>query len=235
MALTGTPVENGLGDLWAILDFTNPGLVGPRNAFIEHLSRASEAVPASANGPTGAGSARHGRRPAGGPPPAARSSEESALRALNGLLIFRRTKSEPEIAAELPDKVDKLDHCSMTAEQIGLYQAVVNRLLEGGLDGDSNQRKGAVLAAITALKQICDHPAAYLRDDDDQTSLVGRSGKLARLEEIVGRRVRRRRADPDLHPLRPLGGGAGQASERAAPGRRSAATTAASAAASATS
>ena len=74
------------------------------------------------------------------------------MRALNGLLIFRRTKSEPEIAAELPDKVDKLDHCSMTAEQIGLYQAVVNRLLEGGLDGDANQRKGAVLAAITALE-----------------------------------------------------------------------------------
>ena len=74
----------------------------------------------------------------------------------------------------------------MTAEQIGLYQAIVNRLIEGGLDGDSNQRKGAVLAAITALKQICDHPAAYLRDEDSQTSLVGRSGKLARLEEIVG-------------------------------------------------
>ena len=133
------------------------------------------------------------------------SSEESALRALNGLLIFRRTKSEPEIAAELPDKVDKLDHCSMTAEQIGLYQAVVNRLLEGGLDGDSNQRKGAVLAAITALKQICDHPAAYLRDDDDQKVLAGRSGKLARLEEIVADVFVGRRAHPDLHPLRPLG------------------------------
>ena len=172
IALTGTPVENGLGDLWAILDFTNPGLVGPRNAFIEHLSRAAEMTdPGSAD--------------AGPPVAGARRSEESALRALNGLLIFRRTKSEPEIAAELPDKVDKIDHCSMTTEQIGLYQAVVNRLLEGGLDADVNQRKGAVLAAITALKQICDHPAAYLRDDDDQTTLVGRSGKLARLEEIV--------------------------------------------------
>jgi superfamily II DNA or RNA helicase len=173
VALTGTPVENGLGDLWAILDFTNPGLVGPRNAFIEHLSRAGRADDGAAPPAETA--------PASG----ARRSEESALRALNGLLIFRRTKSEPEIAAELPDKVDKLDHCSMTAEQVGLYQAVVNRLLEGGLDGDANQRKGAVLAAITALKQICDHPAAYLRDDDDQKVLAGRSGKLARLEEIV--------------------------------------------------
>ena len=173
VALTGTPVENGLGDLWAILDFTNPGLVGPRNAFIEHLSRTGDASDAAGGSSPEA------------PATGARRSEESALRALNGLLIFRRTKSEPEIAAELPDKVDKLDHCSMTEEQIGLYQAVVNRLLEGGLDGDSNQRKGAVLAAITALKQICDHPAAYLRDDDDQKVLAGRSGKLARLEEIV--------------------------------------------------
>ncbi|HEY3810652.1 MAG TPA: DEAD/DEAH box helicase [Acidimicrobiales bacterium] len=176
IALTGTPVENGLGDLWAILDFTNPGLVGPRNAFIEHLSRHDDTASTAAGMES---------TPAPAPSAPARRSEESALRALNGLLIFRRTKSEPEIAAELPDKVDKIDHCSMTSEQIGLYQAVVNRLLEGGLDGDANQRKGAVLAAITALKQICDHPAAYLRDDDDQKGLAGRSGKLARLEEIV--------------------------------------------------
>ncbi len=159
LALTGTPVENGLGDLWAILDFTNPGLVGPRNAFIEHLSRDDD----------GAG------RGTGGP--------EGALRALNGLLIFRRTKNEPDIAAELPDKVDKLDHCAMTAEQIGLYQAVVDRLLDSGLAEDTNARKGQVLAAITALKQICDHPAAYVRDDE--AGLEGRSGKLTRLEEIV--------------------------------------------------
>ncbi|MGH9056828.1 MAG: SNF2-related protein, partial [Acidimicrobiales bacterium] len=172
VALTGTPVENGLGDLWAILDFTNPGLVGGRTAFIENLSRTNQGDPvedgAASPGP------EPGRRP-----------EENALRALNGLLIFRRTKSEPEIAAELPDKVDKLDHCSMTAEQIGLYQAVVDRLLDNPLDADTNRRKGQVLAAITALKQICDHPAAYLGADDDQGRLTGRSGKLARLEEIV--------------------------------------------------
>ena len=164
LALTGTPVENGLGDLWAILDWTNPGLVGGRSAFIENLSRAGN----------------------DGPAPAGRRSEESALRALNGLLIFRRTKNEPEIAAELPDKVDRLVHCSMTPEQIGLYQAVVDRLLQqGGLDSDTAQRKGQVLAAITALKQICDHPTAFLGADDDQDSLAGRSGKLARLESIV--------------------------------------------------
>jgi hypothetical protein len=165
LAMTGTPIENGLGDLWAILDFANPGLVGGRSGFVEALGRVTGAQPSS-------GEAR------------APGSEESALRALNGLLVFRRTKAEPEIAEELPDKVDKLDHCSMTAEQVGLYQAVVDRLIDGGLDEDTTRRKGQVLAAITALKQICDHPAAYL-DQDGSQPLTGRSGKLTRLEEII--------------------------------------------------
>ena len=102
VALTGTPIENGLGDLWAILDFTNPGLVGPRPQFIAQLSQ---------------------RRRSG-----ARRAED-ALRALNGILVFRRTKAEPEIAAELPDQIDELDHCAMTPEQIGLYQAVLDTLV----------------------------------------------------------------------------------------------------------
>jgi superfamily II DNA or RNA helicase len=156
LALTGTPIENGLGDLWALLDFTNPGLVGPRPAFISKLSAES-------------GDARQGA--------------EHALRALNGILVFRRTKSEPVVAAELPERIDELDHCTMTPEQIGLYQAVLDRLVaEAGGEGAEEPRKGAILAAITALKQICNHPAAY---EDDGRPLPGRSGKLARLEEIV--------------------------------------------------
>ncbi|MFN2608952.1 MAG: DEAD/DEAH box helicase, partial [Acidimicrobiales bacterium] len=152
VALTGTPVENGLGDLWAILDFTNPGLVGARSAFVGALS-------------------------AKGGDAAARA--EGALRALNGILLFRRTKAEPEVAAELPDKIDQLDHCTMTPEQVGLYQAVLDRLAAAP---EEDRRQGDVLAAITALKQICDHPAAYQHDG---RPLAGRSGKLARLEEIV--------------------------------------------------
>ncbi|MGI8983573.1 MAG: DEAD/DEAH box helicase [Acidimicrobiales bacterium] len=152
LALTGTPVENGLGDLWAILDFTNPGLLGPRTAFVSQLSTASKD---------------------------GRSGGEHALRALNGILVFRRTKSEPEVAAELPDKIDELDHCTMTPEQVGLYQAVIDRLVNAG---ESERRQGDILAAITALKQICNHPAAY---EDDGRPLAGRSGKLARLEEIT--------------------------------------------------
>jgi hypothetical protein len=152
VALTGTPVENGLGDLWAILDFTNPGLLGARSSFVAQLSAKNKE----------------------GQP-----SGEQALRALNGILVFRRTKSEPEVAAELPDKIDELDHCTMTPEQVGLYQAVIDRLVSAG---EGERRQGDILAAITALKQICNHPAAY---EDDGRPLVGRSGKLARLEEIV--------------------------------------------------
>jgi SNF2 family DNA or RNA helicase len=148
LTLTGTPIENGLGDLWSILDFCNPGLVGERARFMAQL--------------TGDG--------------------EAALRALNGILVFRRTKSEPEVAAELPDRIDELDHCTMTAEQIGLYQAVLDSLVASSADPEREPQKGAVLAAITALKQICNHPAAYQHDDEP---LAGRSGKLARLEELV--------------------------------------------------
>jgi len=155
IALTGTPIENGLGDLWSILDFTNPGLVGERAPFITQLSSPSD---------------KAGRK------------GEDALRTLNGILVFRRTKDEPSIAAELPDRIDELDHCSMTPEQIGLYQAVLDSLITGANADTGEAKKGAVLAAITALKQICNHPAAYHHDD---SPLEGRSGKLARLEEII--------------------------------------------------
>ena len=148
LALTGTPIENGVADLWAILDFTNPGLVGPRPTFVAQMS----------------------------------GDSESALKALNGILLFRRTKTEPEVAAQLPDKIDELDHCTMTPEQIGLYQAVLDDLVLNVTNELGEKKEGAILAAITALKQICNHPAAY---NDDGQPLAARSGKLARLEEIV--------------------------------------------------
>jgi SNF2 family DNA or RNA helicase len=152
LALTGTPVENGLGDLWAILNFANPGLLGPKGAFEAQLAKA--------------------RRD---------EAAEEALRKLNGVLVFRRTKAEPEIAAELPDKIDQLDACGLTSEQVGLYQAVVDGLLAGPL-GEGGEANTKVLAAITALKQICDHPEAYVKTGEP---LSGRSGKLARLEELA--------------------------------------------------
>ncbi len=159
LALTGTPIENGLGDLWAILDFANPGLMGSRNSFVANLS-------ANKNGSM-----------------ATRENAESVLKALNGLLVFRRTKSEPAIAAELPDRIDELDHCAMTPEQVGLYQATLDGLMRDTTDTDSPKKKGAVLAAITRLKQICNHPANFNKEDDGP--IGGRSGKLARLDEIL--------------------------------------------------
>ena len=149
LAMTGTPVENSLGDLWAILDFVNPDLVGERADFVSELSHAG--------------------------------SGEAALRMLNGILVFRRTKAEPEIAAELPDRIDETDHCTMTAEQIGLYQAVLDELVKD-TGSEAAGEKGRMLVAITKLKQICNHPAAFTGDEDP---LDGRSGKLARLEEII--------------------------------------------------
>ena len=188
VTLTGTPIENGLGDLWAIMDFCNPGLLGARNRFIAEMSRVSKKPEpdasggADSNGSNGS-EANNGSQPAAAGKAAA--AGEGALAALNGILVFRRTKAEPAIAAELPDRIDELDHCTMTAEQIGLYQAVLDELVartettaEGG-----PERKGAVLAAITALKQICNHPVNY---NDDGGPLDGRSGKLARLEQIMG-------------------------------------------------
>ena len=154
VALTGTPIENGLGDLWAILDFTNPGLVGTRPQFIAALSRDSDST---------------------------RVAAEDAMRALNGILVFRRTKAEPEIAAELPDQIDELDHCAMTAEQIGMYQAVLDKLVVGAdLPEGEEPRKGQILAAITALKQICNHPSAYQHDDRTRSPGVPASSRGSR-------------------------------------------------------
>ncbi|MFV2040325.1 MAG: DEAD/DEAH box helicase, partial [Acidimicrobiales bacterium] len=156
LALTGTPIENGLGDLWAIMDWANPGLLGPRAPFIAQLTPNSK-------------TSGHG---------------EEALKALNGILVYRRTKAEQAIAEELPDRIDELDHCAMTQEQVGLYQAVIDSLVANTAEGSagSPERKGAVLAAITALKQICNHPVNY---QEDHGALDGRSGKLVRLNEIL--------------------------------------------------
>ena len=159
IALTGTPIENGLGDLWAIMDWANPGLLGPRAAFVSQLTPEKQNTHASNEG-------------------------EQALRALNGILVYRRTKAEPAIAEELPDRIDELEHCAMTAEQIGLYQAVIDTLIADTEQREPGtpERKGAVLAAITALKQICNHPVNYRPDDK---GIAGRSGKLVRLNEII--------------------------------------------------
>ena len=177
IALTGTPIENGLGDLWAILDFANPGLVGPRPQFIARLSSD--------------GTTRRASRPK---TRCARSTASSCSGA---------RRPSPTIAAELPDQIDELDHCAMTPEQIGLYQALLDTLVTGtALPKATKPRNGQILAAITALKQICNHPAAY---QDDDLPLAGRSGKLARLEEIVDAVFAAGETRAGVHALRASG------------------------------
>jgi SNF2 family DNA or RNA helicase len=156
IALTGTPVENRLSELWSIMEFANPGLLGSAQKF-----RTSFAIPIE----------RHGDEEA-----------TAALKRLTGPFVLRRLKTDRSIISDLPDKLEMKIWCNMTAEQASLYQATVEDMLariEGAEEGI--ERRGLVLATMAKLKQVCNHPAHLLGDG---SRLGGRSGKLARLEEI---------------------------------------------------
>jgi hypothetical protein len=155
-ALTGTPVENRLAELWSILEFANPGLLGPLEAF-----RRDFALPIERYGDDDA---------------AAR------LRRIVGPFILRRTKSDPTIIADLPPKNEMKVVCTLTREQATLYKAVVDEELRRIESADGIERRGRVLALLTFTKQICNHPAQYLGETGP---LPKRSGKLARTTEML--------------------------------------------------
>jgi SNF2 family DNA or RNA helicase len=156
LALTGTPVENRLSELWAILDAVNPGLLGSQQRFREQYSTAIE---------------RHG------------DVEVAArLRTLTQPFVLRRTKADRRLLPDLPDKIEQIAFAQLTHEQSTLYQKVVDQLLVDAKDLEGMARRGRVLAALTRLKQICNHPAQALKDG---SRLAGRSGKLARFDELV--------------------------------------------------
>jgi SNF2 family DNA or RNA helicase len=156
IALTGTPVENQLSELWSIMEFANPGLLGTAKAFRERY-----AVPVE----------RYG-------------SEEAAreLRRVTQPFVLRRLKTDKSIISDLPDKQEMKVWCNLTQEQASLYAATVTDMLSR-IDGASDDitRRGLVLATMAKLKQVCNHPAHLLGDG---SRLPGRSGKLARLEEL---------------------------------------------------
>jgi non-specific serine/threonine protein kinase len=156
IAVTGTPVENRLADLWSIMEFANPGLLGTASAF-----RKRYAVPIE----------RHGDDDAA-----------QRLRRITGPFVLRRTKTDKSIISDLPEKLEMEVLCNLTAEQGSLYQAVVDDMMARIESSTGIERRGLVLATMTKLKQVCNHPAQLLRDG---SALTGRSGKLARLEEIV--------------------------------------------------
>ena len=156
VALTGTPVENRLSDLWSIMHLLNPGLLGSARAFRQRF-----AIPIE------------------------RDRDDQAadtLLRLTGPFVLRRLKSDKSIISDLPDKIEVTDHCPLTREQATLYQAVVDDLLDGAEEQDGMKRRGLVLAGLMRLKQVCNHPAHYL---GDSSALAGRSGKLIRIEELL--------------------------------------------------
>ncbi len=156
IAVTGTPVENRLGDLWSIMEFANPGLLGHAAAF-----KKSYAIPVE----------KHGDHEAA-----------ERLKKITGPFILRRLKTDKSIISDLPEKLEMEVLCNLTAEQASLYQAVVEDMMDRIENSEGIERRGLVLATMTKLKQVCNHPAQFLADG---SKLTGRSGKLARLEEIV--------------------------------------------------
>ncbi|OBC03505.1 helicase HelZ [Mycobacterium sp. 852013-50091_SCH5140682] len=156
VALTGTPVENRLAELWSIMDFLNPGLLGSSERF-----RARYAVPVEKYGHT---------------EPAER------LRKITRPYILRRLKTDPTIIDDLPDKIEVKQYCRLTTEQASLYQSIVDEMMEKIETTDGIARRGNVLAAMTKLKQVCNHPAQLLHD---RSSIGSRSGKVIRLEEVL--------------------------------------------------
>jgi SNF2-related domain/SNF2 Helicase protein/Helicase conserved C-terminal domain len=155
-AVTGTPVENRLGDLWSLMEFANPGLLGQPSAFKQRFATPIE---------------RHGDAEA-----AAR------LRSLTQPFVLRRLKTDTSIITDLPAKIEMEVVCSLTREQASLYQAVVADMMERIETTEGIERRGLVLATMTKLKQVCNHPAQFLKDG---SRLGGRSGKLARVEETL--------------------------------------------------
>jgi SNF2 family DNA or RNA helicase len=156
VALTGTPVENRLAELWSVMDFLNPGLLGSSEVF-----RTRYAIPVERYGQT---------------EPAER------LRAVTRPYLLRRLKTDPAIIDDLPEKIEIKQYCQLTTEQASLYQSIVDDMLEKIENTEGIERRGNVLAAMAKLKQVCNHPAQLLHD----RSPVGRrSGKVIRLEEIL--------------------------------------------------
>jgi hypothetical protein len=156
IALTGTPVENRLSELWAILDWTTPGLLGHLEGFTRRV-----AVPVE----------RY------------RDAEATArFAALIRPFLLRRKKTDPGIAPELPRKTETDLFVPLTAEQVTLYEAMVRETMEAIETKQGIERAGLVFKLLTALKQICNHPAQYLKQSGP---LDGRSGKLAAFDELT--------------------------------------------------
>ncbi len=158
VALTGTPVENNLTELWAILDWATPGLLGSRTAFRK----------------VWAGPIESGLEP----------TKARQFAGLIGPFLLRRRKSDPGVAPELPEKTETDHLLGLTREQVVLYESFVRDTMERIERADEETRRGLVLKLLTGLKQICNHPAHFLKQSGGR--LTGRSEKLDLLDELIG-------------------------------------------------
>jgi SNF2 family DNA or RNA helicase len=156
VALTGTPVENRLSELWSIMEFLNPGYLGSGEGF-----RKGFAVPIERY---------HNQQRA------------ETLRRVIQPFVLRRQKTDKEIIQDLPEKMEMRVFCNLTREQASLYEAVVKEMMERIEEAEGMERRGLILATLTKLKQVCNHPAQFTSDG---SSLPRRSGKLTRLEEML--------------------------------------------------
>jgi len=156
IALTGTPIENNVGDLWSIMEFLNAGFLGSQAEFKRNFL-----LPIQANRDV---------------------DVIDRLKKLTGPFILRRLKTDKTIIKDLPGKMEMKVYCNLSKEQAALYQDLVTDVDNALESTDGIQRKGLVLATLTKLKQICNHPAQYL---NEKKNLSDRSGKLARLTEML--------------------------------------------------
>jgi non-specific serine/threonine protein kinase len=160
IVLSGTPVENRLGDLWSIFDYLNPGLLGSAKAFTAFTKRLA-------------------RQPAGGYGP---------LRALVRPYILRRVKTDKAVIADLPDKTEVKAYCHLTRPQAALYSQAVQDLANELARVDGMQRRGVVLAALMRLKQICNHPSQWLGDGAWRAADSGKFARLREIGEVIAAR-----------------------------------------------
>jgi len=162
IALTGTPVENHLADLWSIFDFVNPGLLGSAKQFGAYVKRLTTATTAT--------TAAAPRNPYG------------PLRELVRPYILRRLKTDRSVIADLPEKTEVTAYCQLSRKQVALYQKAVRELAEQVAGADGIRRRGVVLAFLLRFKQLCNHPSQWLSDDRWDP---GDSGKFDRLRELA--------------------------------------------------
>lgn len=160
IVLTGTPVENHLGDLWSIFDFINPGLLGTAKQFARYAK----------------GLAEQTQNPYG------------PLRELVRPYVLRRMKTDRSIIADLPDKTETKAHCHLSRRQAALYAQAVEDLARGLEESDGIQRKGIVLAMLMRLKQICNHPSQWLNDGGWAEADSGKLARLREIAEVVATR-----------------------------------------------